>query len=278
MGSNTLVARIGRAFKRSVVTPGQLAVLGAKNDPTLSAIVRAVQDRARASERAPLLRIEEIRDRLCESTEVVEIPDYGAGTPERIGHTRGATVKEVVGDACRNFSKPPQWAALLYSLVRELKPLRGVELGTCLGISTSYQATALARNGKGRLTSLEGAPAFAAIAVKNLESLGLSPHANVVVGEFAKTLPSVLAGGPVDYAFIDGHHDETATLGYFEDFLPHLATPAVLVFDDINWSAGMQRAWERISNDERVDVSLDLGPIGMCVVGSNAKGHWQVTL
>lgn len=252
--------------------------MDAKNDLTLSAIVRAVQRRRSVREDSRLDRIEEIRHRLCESSEVVEIPDYGAGSPDGTAPANGATVKEVVGEACRNFSKPAPWASLLYSLVRELQPDRCVELGTCLGISTSYQASALARNGKGRLVSLEGAPAFASIAERNLETLGLATHANVVIGEFRKTLPAVLSAGKVDYAFIDGHHDETATFEYFEDFLPHIAQPAVLVFDDINWSDGMRRAWERISTYDRVDVSLDFGPIGLCVVGSNCKGHWQVTL
>jgi hypothetical protein len=39
------------------------------------------------------------------------------------------------------------------------------------------------------------------------------------------------------------------------------------VFDDVSWSRGMAKAWERIRSDERVSLSVDLFQIGLCVVG-----------
>jgi hypothetical protein len=55
--------------------------------------------------------------------------------------------------------------------------------------------------------------------------------------------------------------------------LPFLAGTALLVFDDIAWSPGMKRAWSTIVNDWRVATAVDLGPVGLCVVGGAPRGR-----
>ena len=51
---------------------------------------------------------------------------------------------------------------------------------------------------------------------------------------------------------IDGHHDEQATIAYFEKFIPYLSKNSIIVFDDISWSDGMRRAWNTIEKNEMV--------------------------
>jgi predicted O-methyltransferase YrrM len=93
------------------------------------------------------------------------------------------------------------------------------------------------------------------------------------------TLPDVLIKRqPVDYVFIDGHHDEHATLAYFEQILPFLAETALLIFDDIKWSEGMNAAWDRISRDPRVGATVDLGPVGLCLFERSMTGHKYVSI
>jgi predicted O-methyltransferase YrrM len=75
---------------------------------------------------------------------------------------------------------------------------------------------------------------------------------------------------PLDYAFIDGHHVESATLDYMEQMVPRLSPEAVLVFDDIDWSDGMRRAWSKIAADPRFAMTLDLGTIGFAVVSASS--------
>ncbi len=171
-------------------------------------------------------------------------------------------------------SKPPFWALLLFKLVREFRPQSAVELGTCVGISAAYQAAAQALNGSGRLFTLEGADPLAELAAQNLRALRLD-HAHVIAGPFQKTLVGVLQQcQPVDYGFIDGHHDGRATVDYFHDFLPHLAEEAVLVFDDIAWNAGMRQGWATIIKHESVRIAIDLGTLGLCVV-DRTRGQRQ---
>jgi predicted O-methyltransferase YrrM len=179
----------------------------------------------------------------------------------------GRVVQRQVGELCRKASKPPAWSLLLFELVRAFRPRNCIELGTCLGISAAYQAAALRLNGAGTLVTLEGAEALAGLSRLHLRELGLD-NVTVVAGRFQDKLPGILRHGPpVDYAFIDGHHDEKATLEYYRLFLPALAGCAVLVFDDIAWSDGMRRAWSAIRSADGVGLSVDLGPVGLCVAG-----------
>jgi predicted O-methyltransferase YrrM len=146
-------------------------------------------------------------------------------------------------------------------------------MGTAVGISAAYQAAALSLNGHGTLVTLEGASTLADIATENFRLLGLDT-VELVVGRFQDTLPDVLTKRrPVDYVFVDGHHDEQATLAYFEQILPFLKETALLVFDDIGWSEGMKRAWNTITKDKRLSLAVDLGPVGVCVIDSSVVGR-----
>jgi protein-L-isoaspartate O-methyltransferase len=163
-------------------------------------------------------------------------------------------------------SKSAFWAGVLFKLVREFKPGTCLELGTNMGISAAYQASALQLNGGGRLITLEGEDARAMLARRNLGQLGLE-NVEVVLGQFRDTLPAVLRTNEVvDFAFIDGHHDELATREYFELIKSHLSRPAVVALDDISWSQGMRRAWGVIRRAPRVRVAIDLRVLGVCVV------------
>jgi predicted O-methyltransferase YrrM len=190
----------------------------------------------------------------------------------------GVEIVDTLGHLSQAVSKPPFWCNLLFRLLRTMGPERCIEMGTAVGVSGAYQATALKLNGHGKLVTLEGAQPIAEIARSNFQRLGLD-SAEIVVGRFDETLPKVLAETqPVDYIFIDGHHDEKATLAYFEQILPFLAESALLAFDDITWSDGMARAWKTIAGDRRVGVAVDLGPMGLCVVDKSISRRDYVTV
>jgi len=277
-----LLAKVGRRLAR----PVRLYTLWQSRDPYLqlfaSSAQAALSGALTSEEKAWTARIERLRAELESSTQKVTRTDFGAGlrtaqagangSSQRPDAGDGAVIEDEVQRIARFSSKSGIWALFLFKLIRELRPVRCVEMGTALGLSGAFQAAALALNGRGTLTSLEGSAELAAIARRNWEGLGLQ-GTNVVVGKFSDTLSSVLAaqGGPVDYVFVDGHHDENATLDYFEQLVPHLASPACLVFDDIAWSDGMQRAWRTIANDRRIQVSVDFGMMGVAIAGDAYK-------
>jgi len=266
----------GRQAHRRLRTPSQLAQLAQSADPAARQVAAALDGRLDAQERAWSDRIEALRARLLASDAEVGIIDFGAGDPglELSGGTMAAGRVETrrIADICRSAAKPPVWARILLRLVREFRPERCLELGTSLGVSAAYQAAALELNGSGRLVSLEGAPALVEVAWRHLEELGLAPRVSLFAGRFRDTLGGVLASeAPIDYAFVDGHHDGDATIAYFEQLLPAAADGAVFVFDDISWSRGMQQAWRTVSAHPRVRLPVDLFKVGVCVLGPGTR-------
>jgi len=234
-----------------------------------------LHNRPAPEEKVWIEKIESLRSKLNSSTEQVTLMDYGAGSPEGEGSIadhkacEGKVKTKMIGEVCRIASKPYLWSFLLLKLIREFRPLVCLELGTCLGISASYQAAALNLNQSGRIVSLEGAESLARLAEGHFQTLGLD-NVDVVVGLFQDTLKSVLEENrPIDYAFVDGHHQEEATIAYFREILPFLSERAVVIFDDIAWSEGMKRAWIAIKAHEKVKICVDLASVGICIIDSS---------
>lgn len=205
---------------------------------------------------ATISAIERERERLLACTDPLADGSRGQAGPYDAGLS--------VSDACR-ASKPPKPSLLMYLLVREFQPSQLIELGTNLGISSAYQAAALAANRKGHITTLEASPYRIGVAQDVHRRLGLE-NVTYVQGLFGDTLDATLQKlPPIDFAFIDGHHQYQPTLDYTNSILARAAPAAVLVYDDIRWSDGMKRAWRELKSDPRFQFVLDLFGIGICV-------------
>jgi predicted O-methyltransferase YrrM len=248
-----------------------LSVDGRMASAVISAIRASLVGRHTEVEQVWIDQIEAVRALLLTSPSEFQMSDYGAGTRRDGVSAAGTTTIRTIGNVAR-ASKPPRWADLLFRLVRSTGATSLLELGSCVGISAAYQAAALEINGDGgKLISLEGVDALAARSTRTLEEIGLTHRAEVRLGEFGTTLSGAIADlEPIDFAFIDGNHDEAATIAYADQLHPHLADEAVLVFDDINWSGGMIRAWQHVVDDPRYALTVDLRSVGIAVVSASA--------
>lgn len=216
-----------------------------------AALRRAAALRLAGSERATEKAIDAFRQRLRTSKDVVDVVDYGAGTR---GGERPPQRK--VSQIYRRAATGPAWGRFLFGLARGLQPQRVLELGTNLGVGAAHLAGALALNEtdggpRGRLVTLEGAPALAALASGALTRLGHSVDADdgrvrIEVGPFDETLPTVLDGDPYDLVFVDGHHEPGAALGYLDTIRPHLAPGAMVVLDDVEPGRPVRQAWKQL--------------------------------
>lgn len=169
--------------------------------------------------------------------------------------------KHSVARACR-ASLPAYWAELLYRIARDSAPKVLLELGTNLGISSAYLAAGGRTHGSSVVT-LEGSPARVALAQSLHRALNLR-GISYRVGKFRETLTPLLEERlPIEFAFIDGHHQRTATLDYFDEVHPHLTDDAVVVFDDIRWSEEMYDAWRILCEDKRFALMVDLVKLGI---------------
>ena len=232
------------------------------------AIHSVVLGRIPDDERVWLERIEARRRELESSPRAIPFPVLGTMGGEPCGPgepERPHVVEQGVSRWSRESSVTAAWGSFLMRLVRELRPSSCLELGTGFGLSGAYQAAALELNGRGRLVTLDGAAARAEIAEEGFAGFGLAP-VEVRVGRLSEILDAELArADPVDYAFVDANHDEDATRFYFDSMAPHLAVTAVVVFDDINWSPGMRRAWRSLHSHPCIALAIGAGRMGICV-------------
>lgn len=198
--------------------------------------------------------IEKLRQALLQNNSIIEVQDFGAGSSVI------KTNKRVIRQMAASSLKPKKFAQLLFRMVQQYQPAIMVELGTSFGITSAYMASG---NSKGKLYTLEGASAIAAIARQNFSALGIN-NIELTQGDFSKTFEPLLSSLPaVDMAFVDGNHKKMPTLQYFEQLLQKSHKDTILIFDDIHWSKEMEEAWDIIKNHSSVTLSLDLFFIGI---------------
>jgi predicted O-methyltransferase YrrM len=201
-------------------------------------------------------KVENLRRQLLKDQSVVTVQDFGAGS------SMDKSDQRTVASIAKNAAKPKKYGQLLYRIVKRYQPSTVLELGTSVGITTSYLADA---HPLSKVITLEGAPAIAAIARKNFQQLNLS-NIQLIEGNFDHTLPSVigqLSSGNLFLAFIDGNHRFEPTISYFKQLLTIHDTDSIFIFDDIHWSPEMEKAWDTIKSDPAVRCSIDLFFIGI---------------
>lgn len=211
--------------------------------------------------------IETMRKSLLKDTRILEVEDFGAGLGGKIVPRIKRQVSEIAGSSARGA----KFGALLYRLAGGLQAQNILEMGTNLGISSIYLM-------KGRpqahMLTLEGSEAISSVAKENLNKFNL--HPDIRIGEFSHSLENISwENYKPDFIFIDGNHRQNPTVTYFKFLMERAADQAVFIFDDIHWSPGMEAAWEIIRSDERVQISIDLYGMGICITGrKQAKEHF----
>ncbi len=168
--------------------------------------------------------------------------------------------KESVGSIIKKTAINKKNGEFLYLLVRFMRPINIIEVGTSLGISTLYLAKAA---NDVPIYTLEGCPEKTKAAKGFFDQMQLK-NIRQYTGRFDDTLPQVLNDmQEVGLAYVDGNHTYRATKAYFEMLMDKVKNNSVLIFDDIHWSEGMQRAWNEIIMHPGVTVSMDLYRIGI---------------
>lgn len=210
--------------------------------------------------------VEAMRSKMLASDVKLEVEDFGTGRPKR-----NASVRLVA----RQAGSSPRQGRMLFRLANWAAPTTMLELGTSLGISTMYLASGMR---SARLVSLEGCTDYARVARANLDLLELK-NAEVVEGEFEKTLPAALESlQSLDFVFFDGNHRPEPTLRYFAACLPFAHAKTVFAFDDAYWSPGMTQAWEYIKQHPRVTLTVDFFELSLAFINPDfrEKQHLKV--
>jgi predicted O-methyltransferase YrrM len=164
-------------------------------------------------------------------------------------------------------SVPAQWGVFLHLCAAAAGARTVLELGAGTGMSGAYLATAASVES---FVTLEGSPPLARVAAETLAAV--TDRGTVVQGRFEVELPRALAGlcnggGRLDFAYVDGHHEEAATLRYVDTLRPYLQRGSIVVLDDIRLWRGMWAAWRRASSLPAVAAAVDTGRFGILVWG-----------
>jgi predicted O-methyltransferase YrrM len=195
-----------------------------------------------------------IRRKLRKDQRILRIEDLGAGGTSR-GY-RSARVCDVV----RRSSVSPKYGRFLTNMAAQFGKDLIFELGTAAGISSMYMAMGAPGS---RLVTIEGSEELTGLASANFTEAGFS-NITVLKGSFDTNL-GVLSdmGVTPGLIYIDGDHRKIPLLRYFDRLIKLSDAETVIIIDDINHSPEMGEAWEEITKDERVAMTVDIYRMGI---------------
>lgn len=179
-----------------------------------------------------------------------------------------------IGKLIRLSSVSPKLGNLLFRTANWLKAESILEIGTSVGISTLYLASA---RPCAKVITLEGDTQRATVARHSFDFLGYK-NIQLIEGDFDLTLESVIDNSSkIDMVFFDGNHKAEPTLRYFKRCLDLMHSESAFVFDDIRWSNEMYRAWQVIAKHQSVSVSIDLFNVGIVLFRKGTpKQHFKI--
>lgn len=198
------------------------------------------------------LPIEQLREWLLGQKQQLILADFGVGS--KYANTKKVSVSQLTKKVQSSRYK----GQLLFRIINYFGADRILELGTSLGLSASYLATA---NKKASIITVEGDSTLANIAENNFKKLKLS-NVKVINEQFDNVLDD-LSKSNFDLIFFDGNHSKEATLKYFNLTKENTSDHSIFIFDDIYWSIEMKQAWEIICRDSKVTLTIDLFSIGI---------------
>ncbi len=254
-------------FKNFIKFYSKATTYSRVSSPYLSGLAKNVLEDDRNFYAYPI--IQHLRAELLQNNKRIEITDFGAGSKADAQSIR--PIKSVA----RHSAIDARTGKMLFRLVNWRKPRNILELGTSLGLSTLYQASA-ALNAK--VTTVEGCPPIARIARENFRRMGLSTI-NQINATFQDALTKILHKTQIiDYVFLDGDHRAGASIRYFEQILPHLGNDSLFIIADIYWSEEMQMAWHQLKQRPEITASVDFYDFGILFFRKEEKQkkHFQL--
>ena len=241
--------------------------------PFLYLLTKRIQDK-RVEEIS--FKIENIRKELASRTG--EIPIYLSPKPDTSTDNiipKHGPIGMFSYEKIAHTGEKAYWGVFLHLCARETRAKTIVELGSCAGISASYLGASPYCK---KLLSVEGSPELAKIAKETTAQV--SNVIEIVNCLFDQAIDDYLPKLelPVDFCFIDGHHEKKATIHYFNRLRPYLRDGSIVVFDDISWSYDMRDAWTELVKESCFSHCFDLGIVGLCIYSETSRKpvYWDL--
>ncbi len=206
-------------------------------------------------------KVEKIRSDISRKSEQY-IVVRSSGIDKDINSQAVNLVQRKLGWLVATASITKYWGTFLYLCSKATKAETILELGSCVGLSSCYLASA--ESCKNFIT-IEGSDGLVSLIESNLRQV--TNNFKVVHSLFDSGLDQVLPSlnTRLDLVFIDGDHTKPATLHYYRRVKPFLKPGSVILFDDIHWSRGMRHAWQEICESSGLLFTVNLGKLGLCI-------------
>ena len=145
-------------------------------------------------------------------------------------------------------------------LVHLEKPNVIIEFGSSLGISAAYLQSG---NPSSVITTVEGDPEIAKLARTTFAELEMT-GIRLVASTFEEFLASRQVNDrQIDLLFLDGNHNSSALLDYYEKLKSNFSANTIVLVDDIYWSQDMEQGWRKLIDMPEVTQSVDCFRFGM---------------
>jgi predicted O-methyltransferase YrrM len=197
--------------------------------------------------------IENQRKKLTANHEKIAFEDFGAGGD----NTRKKEL--LISAIAAKALKQAKYARFLHRLATYIHATEVVELGTSLGITTSYLATS-GRNVK--VHTVEADASIQKIARQNWASLSIENIQSYLFDLNEKWTLLANQINKIDLLFVDANHRKEAMIRYVLQALPYLHERSVVVLDDIYWNEDTCEAWNILKARKEVTLSFDIFQMG----------------
>jgi len=236
------------------------------HSPFLFDLMRFVFDDASKKFPREFLLLEEQRKKMLHNSTTVNYTDFGAGGD--VAREKTMVVKDIASLAV----KQRKYSRFLYRLIQYQKSTEVIELGTSLGITTSYLSLAC-----NKVHTVEADENILSIAKNNWQQLSRNN-----IHSYCFDLNSSLSQlygqlNTIDFLFIDANHRKEAMIRYVLQALPYIHQHSIIVLDDIYWSEETLQAWEILKKRKEVSLSFDIFQMGVLFFDCNlSKQHFTL--
>ena len=193
--------------------------------------------------------LKQLFTRLKSDQRILKIEDFGVGS-KRLGSSRK------VSTILKTSSSKGKYGKLLYQLNKHYKFKNCLELGTSLGVGTTYLSLG---DSKTKTTTVEACTNTREIALENFENKPNIHSVHLTFENFLKNHQNDI----YDFVYIDGHHDGDALIQYMKMLELFTDANTIFVLDDIRWSQSMFHAWKELTINNDFQVVIDLFRAGV---------------
>lgn len=204
-------------------------------------------------------RVEEYAAELAVDKTELSIVDMGAGSKNLSGSFR------LVSQVYKSSASSIKYCLFYQKLIEKFNIKNALELGTSLGVGTMSFAIA---SSDINVTTIEACPQTISFTEEkfNIKNVNNVRFINNTFDEVFKQ--NALIDEKFDLVFIDGNHVSESTIYYFNYISQNLAAEkCVFLFDDIDWTRDMHKAWKHISQQNSEFLRLNIGRIGVVFFG-----------